>query len=160
MIIAATGHRPDKLGGYGEAVFNRLVKGAVLYLEEERPSKVISGMAQGWDTAWAVAAWHLKIPFIAAVPFASQAAIWPELGQRRWSALLKEAAEVVIVCKGEFAAWKLHKRNYWMVDHCDKLCALWNGSPGGTASCVAYAQRKGKPIDNLWDEFVAVRGAA
>jgi hypothetical protein len=25
MIIAGTGHRPDKLGGYGDEVFNKLV---------------------------------------------------------------------------------------------------------------------------------------
>lgn len=32
--------------------------------------------------------------------------------------------------------------NEWMVDE----CALWNGSSGGAAKCVKYAQKHNKPI--------------
>src|SRR3546814_8707682 len=36
VILAATGHRPGKLGGYGEDVLARLRKGARSFLERER----------------------------------------------------------------------------------------------------------------------------
>lgn len=160
MIIAATGHRPNKLGGYTDAILQHLADGAARYLEEQRPDKVISGMALGWDMAWALAAWRLKIPFIAAIPFNGQQLVWPERAQQQWGALKREAAEVVVVCRGDYAPWKMHVRNQWMVDHSDKVCALWDGSAGGTFNCITYARRQGKPIDNLWDEFAAARGAA
>lgn len=51
MIICATGHRPNKLGGYGRDVYARLVKLAYDYLAVQKPDAVISGMALGWDQA-------------------------------------------------------------------------------------------------------------
>ena len=71
MIVAATGHRPDKLGGYGEEVFEKLVQLAMGFLEAHH-SKItygISGMALGWDMAYAEALCIKEIPWTAAVPF-------------------------------------------------------------------------------------------
>lgn len=157
MIIAATGHRPDKLGGYSKAVLQHLIGGAIGYLEEQKPTMVISGMAQGWDTAWALAALDLKIPLLCALPFEGQFSKWPIESQLLWADIVKRANNVVFVYKGEYATWKFLARNKWMVDHCDKICALWNGSAGGTAHCVAYAKKKNKLVDNIWDDFTAVR---
>ena len=72
MIIAATGHRPDKLGGYGSIVADRLFHLAYETLEELAPTLVISGMALGWDMAVAEAAFCLDIPFHAYRPFEGQ----------------------------------------------------------------------------------------
>lgn len=55
MIVAGTGHRPNKLGGYGDDVFERLVALARTYLWHMEPWHVISGMALGWDQALAQA---------------------------------------------------------------------------------------------------------
>lgn len=157
MIIAATGHRPNKLGGYGQPVLDKLIGSAIRYLGEQKPEMAITGMAQGWDTAWAIAALGLKIPLLCAIPFEGQFSKWPIESQLLWSEIIGKANNVVFVYKGEYAAWKLLARNKWMVDHCDKICALWDGSSGGTAHCVAYARKKNKPIDNVWDDFAAVR---
>lgn len=157
MIIAATGHRPNKLGGYSQPVLDKLISGAIRYLEEQKPEMAITGMAQGWDTAWAIAALGLKIPLLCALPFEGQFSKWPIESQLLWSEIVGKANNVVFVYKGEYAPWKLLARNKWMVDHCDKVCALWDGSSGGTAHCVAYAQKKNKPIDNVWNDFAAVR---
>lgn len=156
MIIAATGHRPDKLGGYHIERLKSLTRGAVLYLESEKPERCISGMAQGWDTAFALASLFCKIPLTAAIPCKGQFSVWPEKAQQRWQYIVERADKVIMVSPGDYASWKMDIRNKWMVDHSDKLCALWNGSPGGTANCVAYARKKNKPVDNLWDEFAAV----
>jgi uncharacterized phage-like protein YoqJ len=40
----------------------------------------------------------------------------------------------------------MQDRNKWMVDHCDALVAIWNGTSGGTANCVKYALSVNKPI--------------
>jgi uncharacterized phage-like protein YoqJ len=157
MIIAATGHRPDKLGGYSEGVRERLIDGAMRYLEQENPDEVISGMALGWDQAWAIAAIRLGIPLTCALPFQGQFSKWPPESQYWWREIVARANRVHFVFKGDYAPWKLLGRNKWMVDNSDKLCALWNGSDGGTAHCVAYARKKEKPVDNIWDDFAAVR---
>jgi uncharacterized phage-like protein YoqJ len=43
----------------------------------------------------------------------------------------------------------LQKRNEWMVDHCDLLIAVWDGSEGGTANCVRYARHHERQIKRL-----------
>lgn len=154
MIFAATGHRPDKLGGYGPEVSARLTRFAEAYLDLFfRPSSVITGMALGWDTAWAQAAARLRIPFIAAVPFEGQECRWPLGSQQLYRALLEKAKEVVVVSPGGYDPAKMQIRNQWMVDHADLVVALWNGSSGGTANCVRYAESQGKPIDNVWSAW-------
>lgn len=155
MIIAATGHRPDKLGGYGIIVARKLRYLARQFLEERRPERVISGMAQGWDTAWALAADDLKIPFIAAVPCPGQERPWPPESQRLYRELLSKAAEVIIISE-HYSARNMQRRNKWMVDHVDEVAALWDGSLGGTANCVAYASKINKPLVNLWPRWMAL----
>lgn len=156
-IIAATGHRPSKLGGYGGATEARLAGFAVAYLRQARPSKTISGMAQGWDFAFARASLELGIPFIAAVPFDGQEALWPAETQIAYRDLLTRAATVHIVSPGGYSAAKMRLRNEWMVDNGTRLAALWDGSTGGTASCVRYAEQVGLPLENLWSRWQAYK---
>lgn len=155
MIVAATGHRPDKLGGYTPTAHVRLMTVAADYLSglAERPECVISGMALGWDQAFASAAVVLQIPFIAAVPFESQASKWPAESRNRYNALLAKAKAWTVICEGGYANRKFQIRNEWMVNHCDRVCALWDGTDGGTANCVRYAESVGKPVDNLHAEW-------
>ena len=81
--IAGTGHRPQKLGGFGETANSTLRRFARAWLEILAPERGISGMALGWDQALAAAAVDLAIPFVAAVPFASQAVKWARSGLSR-----------------------------------------------------------------------------
>ena len=69
MIIAATGHRPNKLDGYAQSSFNRLVKLAIIWIRKFKPTKFIIGMAMGWDQAVATACIKTNTPFIAAIPY-------------------------------------------------------------------------------------------
>lgn len=152
MILAATGHRPDKLGGYDEATFDRLTAFARRTLSDRGPAKVISGMALGWDQAVATAAVQLGIPFIAAVPFQGFAARWPQGSRYRLTALLCDAAEIHVVSEVP-GARALQLRNEWMVDRADRMLALWNGSWGGTFNCIQYANRRKVPVENLWGDW-------
>jgi uncharacterized phage-like protein YoqJ len=159
MIVAFTGHRPDELGGYKDNPTQVCVKLAIREaLQRHKPEKVISGMALGVDQWAAQAAIDLGIPFIAAVPFKGQETVWPEASQMEYQLLLAKAAQVFIVSEGAYAAWKMHKRNTFMVDNCDLLLAVWNGSDGGTADCVRYAENVKKPIERLKWELAPVPG--
>lgn len=40
----------------------------------------------------------------------------------------------------------MQKRNEYMVDLADRVIAVWDGSKGGTATCVKYAEKVGKEI--------------
>ena len=44
------------------------------------------------------------------------------------------------------AALRMQARNQWMVDHCQLLIAVFDGSPGGTKNCVDYALRVRREI--------------
>lgn len=164
MIVAATGHRPDKLGGYDLLPRRALGALAVEHLHYNRPTSVIVGMALGWDQAVAAACVTLGIPFIAAVPFEGQESRWPEESQQRYFRLLGHAERVEVI--SEYPGSRaMELRNRWMVDHADEMLALWNGDLlGGTANCIRYAEQRGRPITNLWrrwvgpDEFDAVLG--
>jgi uncharacterized phage-like protein YoqJ len=54
-----------------------------------------------------------------------------------------------LVTDAPYRAELMQIRNEWMVDRCDLLIAVWNGTPGGTANCVAYAKKEGCPIDYI-----------
>lgn len=157
MIICGTGHRPDKLGGYSDEVHERLVRVAKDALKALQPNKVISGMALGWDQALMEAAQLLGYPTIAAVPFRGQEKRWPDSSQRRFKQLLDNAMQIEYVCDDGYAPWKMQKRNQWMVDQSHTVLALWNGTTGGTANCVNYANLMHKPVINVWDNYVRLQ---
>lgn len=148
MIVAFTGHRPDKIGGYTlpNATYIHICQQLEKTLKELQPEKAISGMALGVDQYAASVCIKLGIPFIAAIPFSGQEKAWPEKSQRAYQALLSKAAEKIIVCDGGYAASKMQLRNEWMCDNCDTLIAVWDGTAGGTANCVKYAQSINRDI--------------
>lgn len=152
MKLAFTGHRPAKLGGYDDKTNILLCKFARTILRRYKPRQVISGMALGWDTAVAESAILLDIKTIAAIPFVGQESKWPVAAQESYRELLKKC-HVKVVSPFGYAVYKMQKRNEWMVDHCNLLIALWDGSEGGTANCVRYATSKGVKICNVWNDW-------
>lgn len=154
LIIAGTGHRPDKLGGYGPHTTLRVLRFAEAYLREAKPTIVISGMAQGWDMAMAQAAINLSIPFWAYVPFEGQEQVWPSATKLYYKELLRRAEHVVVCSSGGYRPAAMHHRNQRMIDDCDHLVALWDGSQGGTSNAVTYAIFSAKPYTNLWPQYL------
>lgn len=114
-------------------------------------------MALGWDQACAAAAIDLKIPYLAAIPFPGQFAKWPTSAISRWLHLRASAEEVYIVSPN-YSLYCMQKRNEFMVDRAALVLALFNGAQGGTANCIAYANRKKIPVMNLWDQFEEFTG--
>jgi len=148
MIVAFTGHRPDKLGGYKlpNDTYIRVCQKIDAALKELKPEKIITGMALGVDQWAASIAHRLGIPFLAAIPFEGQENAWPESSRKTYRLLRKLAAEEVIVSQGGYSADKMQVRNIWMVDNCTKLIAVWDGTKGGTGNCVEYAKSVNREI--------------
>lgn len=159
MIIAGTGHRPDKLGGYSVEARTRLETFAEIIVRELNPHTVISGMALGWDQALAWAAVRTGVHIVAAIPFEGQERLWTD-DQKKNYRHLRSLADVHVLLPGGYAPSKMQHRNEWMVRrlplHEDRLIALWNGSDGGTANCVAYGteQLGANRVVNVWERWV------
>lgn len=186
MTYGFTGHRPPRLGGYGkearQKLYNFAHKVVRIHLNTElhvkgnpikTPDKAIVGMAQGWDMAVAQACEVLGVPFIAAVPFPGQESVWPDPEVRALYQSLLGAAERVVYIHtvqvsyarmGEVAKL-LQLRNQWMVDHSDKMIALYEQDKqeldvkhrirGGTYNCIKYAERQKKEVINVWEDWEA-----
>lgn len=142
MIVAFSGHRPNKLGGFSlpNPTYVYVCQQIEKTLLDLKPDKVISGMALGVDQWAAHIAYKLGIPFLAAVPFEGQEKAWPQASQSIYNLLLSKAVGRVVVCEGGYSADKMQRRNEWMCDNCDLLIAVWDGSAGGTGNCVKYAE--------------------
>jgi uncharacterized phage-like protein YoqJ len=154
MIVAGTGHRPDKLGGYSQQAFDKLVSIATYFLQARKPELVISGMALGWDQALAEAAIQQNIPFDAYIPFVGQESMWPRQSQEKYHNLLAKARKVIVCSEGGYSSFKMAVRNRKMVDAADTIVAMYNGDiTGGTANCIEYATTKHKRIINLYERF-------
>lgn len=136
-IIAFTGHRPDKLLGYEAEI--RLSIDSLL--DEIAPSKCIVGMARGVDMIAARASYEKHIPYIAAIPFMGQAIQYPDDEKDEYLFLVKNALHIEVL-NDCYLPWAFQQRNEWMVDNCNLVIAVWDGTRGGTANCIKYCRSK------------------
>lgn len=163
MIVAGTGHRPDKLGGWDNmSDFHRVVEVGMKAIEENNVIGVVSGMAAGWDLALAHAAMELDVHLLCAIPFEGQELRW----SRTWQQIYGEAREYATETRVLFTPDRSSKyevsqallnRNHWMVDYIKgkkgKILALWNGTKGGTAHCIRSSERQGITVVNYWNTY-------
>jgi uncharacterized phage-like protein YoqJ len=161
-IIVATGHRPQKCGGYGMAAQNRLKEVAIDWLAALRPRGAISGMALGWDTAIVEACLHLGLPYVACIPFRGQESQWPSDSRRAYDNYLRLAAKIIVCSPGEYSPSKMQIRNERMIDLALQkggpeqtlVLAMWDGTPGGTKNCLLYTRTRVEAI-NAWTDFAS-----
>lgn len=140
--------------------------------KEVKNHTLIVGMALGIDTLAALIAIEYKIPFIATIPLKGQEKMWPKKSQDKYYEILKEAKLIVNVDTGkeyehftdfinepdgEYASWKMDKRNKWMVDKGDMLIGVWDGTNGGTANCINYAKTIRKPLIHINPLLLKIR---
>lgn len=142
-VLAVTGHRPDKFDdGYEPSspmkdwVKRELKKIITRY----KPDFCISGMALGVDQWFAEVCVDISMPFVAYVPFEGQESIWPNDSRMHYHELLAKAVRIKTCSSPGYEASKMHRRNHMMVDASTAMAAVFDGSPGGTAECFAYAK--------------------
>ncbi len=159
-ICAFTGHRPEKLpwGSNEESPHCIALKQKLLQTVRSLADKgfdtFLCGMARGCDLYFFDAVCQLRrertgIRIIAAVPCPSQPRGWPPADQTRYQAALSVCDEVCVLSEFYYRGCMI-MRNRHMVDRCDLLLTVWDGSPGGTGSTVNYARQRSVPILSLW----------
>jgi len=162
-IVVATGHRPQKTGGFNEPAKLRLKEIAIDWLAALNPRGAISGMALGWDTAIVEACLNLGLPYVACIPFRGQESQWPLPARREYTNYIRHAANVIVCSPGEYAPAKMQIRNERMVDLALKngpsrenalLLAMWDGTSGGTRNCLFYARNRMDTI-NTWADYAS-----
>lgn len=151
ITIAFTGHRPNKLGNDYDLVSPKVklietqIYNTVTEIAKEDEYEFIVGGALGIDTLVAKLAIKFYIPFTVAVPCRDQDRMWPQKSRDRYKDILLKAKEIYYISE-EYNNHCMQDRNKWMVDNSDILIAVWNGTKGGTANCINYAQKIGKRV--------------
>jgi|SRR6185436_2636543 len=156
LHISATGHRPPKLGGYAPCAKHRAIRrhmrDLLTKLKQERGEITIySGGANGIDQFWMEVGHYLKLPVVAILPFPGFWSLWPESGQKHLASLLAKCSEVrythaVQLTDKPAAVQAMMDRDKDLVNACDLLVAYWNGTKGGTAHTVGFANEAKKDI--------------
>lgn len=135
MIIAVTGHRPQRLKGQQKLI----KKWAIEQLTYFHPSAIYDGMAQGADQIIAIAAKELGIPIICCYPFPKQ--YFHPIEQ--W---IMENNQTIFTSHN-YSKESYYIRDCYMVDHADMLLCVWDGvGGGGTFLTRNYAIKKNKKI--------------
>jgi uncharacterized phage-like protein YoqJ len=151
-----TGHRPEKLHS-SEWVIRAAITTAIDSAIADGFSTFISGMARGVDL-WSGEIIiekrrsnpHIKL--IAASPYQGFEKRWSREWQMRYSSVLAASDIVRYICKS-YSRDCFQIRNEWMVDHCNRVIAVYNGEPGGTRNTIQYAKSNGISI-----AFCAIEG--
>lgn len=149
MKVALTGHRPNKLYGYdlyGDKRYKILAEKILQVLNDNNATACISGMALGADTLFALIALKNGFQLECAIPCLNHSCKWNKESQKQYDDIIAKADKVTFVTHEEYKPWVMQERNKYMVDNCDLLIAVWDGSSGGTGNCVKYAQSVNKPI--------------
>lgn len=149
MIIGVTGHRPTRLGltyhGHGLADYD-VLNWFLFKLYHMDVHHVLSGMALGVDQLAVRAAFILDIPYTAVLPFPNQDARWQKQERDRWTWMVENAHDVVVI-EDAYSPEAYKLRNKYIVDHCDLLLAAWDGSEkGGTYHTIQYARSTDRGI--------------
>lgn len=148
--IAFSGYRTEKLPENVDPIRIQLKKEVNKCIEDGYDT-FLCGMAEGFDLMSAEIVLDLKksysIKLICVIPFDDGR----EHGEK-YSNIVNNADEKVVL-SNQFSYDTYYKRNEYMVDNCDKLICYYDGRYGGTEYTVDYANKKGIPVVNLWDNI-------
>lgn len=157
-----TGYRPEKFpfpfhnGHMLYTDFEDRLTGAIFTLVADGYTRFYTGAARGFDLLAAEVTLlcrrmrRMPIELYCAVPFPEQTEGWPDEWKKRYQAVLDEADKVVCLADHYFRGC-YQRRNQYMVDNSQAVLTYFDGQKGGTASTLAYARQKGKPVVNLTD---------
>lgn len=147
--VSFTGHRPDKLPYLSESdsecvKLKKRLEETVRGLIADGADEFYSGMALGVDMWAAELVLGLKeefphITLTAVVPCPEQAERWGEKLIARYNGILARC-DKIITTSPRYEKGCMAKRNRALVDACDILVAVFDGSRGGTMQTVNYAK--------------------
>lgn len=144
-----TGHRPEKLK-CDEATIKSALSCGIDAAIQDGYRTFITGMARGVDI-WAAElvlerrVFDVSLHLICALPYLGFEQTWSKDWQVRYRTILRQA-DLVKAINPSFSMAVFRRRNEWMVDHCSRLIAVYNGSPGGTRNTITCAKRENLEI--------------
>ncbi|MBR4235058.1 MAG: DUF1273 family protein [Clostridia bacterium] len=155
-VCAFTGHRPKRLAYLNrpESTEYKALKARLGERIDEMISEgcthFLSGGALGIDTLCALIILekrekdpHLTLEMV--LPCPEQAELWSGADKSVHARLL-ERADIITETSREYTPACMHIRNRFMVDACDVLLAVYDGSAGGTRDTLKYALERGTCI--------------
>jgi uncharacterized phage-like protein YoqJ len=151
LRIGVLGHRqlgdaPEAVRAIREQAYQHLAS----WQERFERVEVFSPLSIGADRLLVDVALELGYTLVAVVPFAGYETEFAEEDRRRYHELVQRAARVISLPEHERSRAAFRLAGEWIVDHTDRLLAVWNGRPvrseGGTAETVAYAHSQHKPV--------------
>ena len=152
IVCCFTGHRDIEkdLIPYVEEVLASILYKLTVY----GATVFRAGGAMGFDTVAAIEVLKVKkndprIKLKLCLPCPDQAARWKPNDQRLYKKIL-EASDGYTYAEPEYTRGCMHKRNRQLVDGADFCIAYYDGSPGGTAYTVKYAEERGVQIINIY----------
>ena len=148
-----TGHRPEKLPWGKEESDPRcscLKERLAQALEEayrDGYRHFICGMARGADfyfceAVLALRKRHPEVRLEAAIPCEEQAARWSDGERERYFSLV-EQCDVETMVQPHYDRGCMLRRDRYMVDHAERIIAVYDGTLGGTMYTVTYALKRG-----------------
>ncbi|WOL24429.1 GTP-binding domain protein [Yersinia phage fHe-Yen9-02] len=163
MIVGVTGHRPNRLGGYGAIAKKKLYRFAHrILLRLDTDVTIVQGCALGFDQAMAVAAIEQGHKVISMIPYLGFNARWPLASVLDLDTILNRSSEVRIITDKEMLALitpviALDTRNHAIVKESDTIFALSSGAPSGTQNCIDYALANQKRVLYLWRDWLSFK---
>lgn len=147
-----TGPRPEKMNTDTKTIKTALKK-EIKKLINKDYKYFMTGMSRGIDLIAGQCVVELSkkhdINLICAIPFLEQEKKWGTSDQIAYNDLLQEARSVI--CTSEiFDRGSYHKRNRFMIDNSSHVITYYNNSGGGTKYTIEYANKKLKPITNIF----------
>lgn len=157
LILAGTGHRPNRLDGYNDTTRNKLLELTHEVVNRLLPKYGYCGGALGWDQAWGLALLGSCIPYCMALPCPSMGSKWFQRDRDILDQLIANADRV------HYLSDHYHKgayimRDKYMVANAEGVVALLDPTAigSGTYQTCQYAERLHLPVLQLWDRYTAL----
>lgn len=165
MIVSFTGHRPDKISGWGEAsgaievaIRRSTSEEIVRLVKEEGATTFMSGMAPGFDLWAADEVLRLRaegkingdIRLLLAVPYPHFERSFSAEYRPLYQSIMAEADEIIYVSQG-YHRGCYTRRNDFLAQNADLVLAYYEGSEGGTRYTCRKAEKGGKRVINIYN---------
>lgn len=144
-----TGHQPEKLEMKEEQIRPILMR-EIRWAVEDGYRTFITGMSPGVDI-WAagiiveIKEFRNDIHLIAAVPYPGYGKTRDYRRNLQYKRVIERADYIKEICPVKQDNCFL-LRDRWMIDHSNRIIALYNGTPDGTRQAMEYAEKKGIEI--------------
>lgn len=147
-----TGHRPEKLTQTEDEI-KPLLETQIRQAIDDGFNIFISGVSKGVDL-WAaeivikLRSSGLPIKLVCASPYRDFEKYWAQDWKNKYNQVLANADETHFI-SSSFRKGCYHIRNRWLVDHSERIIAVYNGEIGGTEKTIKYAEKQDVPVYNI-----------